>query len=157
MTIVKTISTTLVAAIAAASLSTPAKAELTGGELATLLLGGAVIYKLSKDRKDDRRRAAIEAEQNNATGYLHRHDNLGRHFHKHGSNHAHDHGYKTQPVVHDLPLPQQCKRQVTVGNKIKDAYRARCLERAGYDIAKNGTVRHDRWSGRKARPILIYR
>ena len=151
----KMIASTAAVLVAVTSLTAPAKADINGGELAAILLGGAVIYSIAKDRKDDRRRAIIEAEKENG-GFVHSHGNFGRHFHKYGVNHDNAHRFK-QPVVRNLPLPDQCKRRVTVKNKTKDAYRAKCLRRAGYDIANNGTVRHDRWLGRTARPILIYR
>ena len=197
----KYIATLVTAAVASTGLSAPAQAEVTGEELAAILLGGAVIYSIARDRnkkdannsvstsnqsvvdgythrhgnqgshfhafsdrnanshrlQQQRERGLLSNGNNGTNGFVHSHGGFGRHFHKHGVNHSTEHGRRTDHAVRDLPLPDRCERQITVRNKVKDAYRANCLRRAGYEISNNGTVRHDRWPGRKARPILVYR
>ena len=153
---------TLVGGLLVASMTTftaPAQAEISGEELAAIVIGGAIFYSLGKNQAEKRARTVIEPEieidagpsGKQVTHYRHRHDGLGVHAHRKGTVHRHG----TSTVA--LPLPNQCKRQVQVRNKIKTAYRANCLQRAGYRISNNGTVRHDRWHGRKAKPLLIYR
>ncbi|MEM7241701.1 MAG: hypothetical protein AAF429_05905 [Pseudomonadota bacterium] len=144
----------LVAGMTTISAPEPAKAEVSGEELAAIIIGGTLLYSLGKNRAEKRARTVTEpapAARPVATYYRHSHGRLGTHAHRRGV--AHSHGQTTAV----LPLPQQCERQVQVRNKVKKAYRANCLQRAGYRISNNGTVRHDRWIGRKAKPLLIYR
>ena len=148
---------TLVGGLLVASMTTftaPAQAEISGEELAAIVIGGAIFYSLGKNQAEKRQRVVTEpapVSRPVATHYRHSHGGLGTHAHKKGTVHRHAHSTAA------LPLPDQCKRQVQVRNKIKTAYRANCLQRAGYRISNNGTVRHERWSGRKAKPLLIFR
>jgi len=150
----KSIATLLVTAILAGGSANQAEAEVSGDELAAILFGGALIYAIAKER-DDRKESAANAAQDvtpNPKFYSHRHGYFGLHSHRQG--HAHRHG-TSQNLA--LPLPDQCKSRLRIDGKKRTVYRQRCLERNGYTITKNGTVRHHRWAGRKAKPILVYR
>jgi len=137
------------------SFTAPAQAEVTGEELAAIVVGGALLYSLGKNRGEERARTVVEpapVARPAPTYYQHSHGRLGLHSHRQDI--AHNHG---TAAARPLPLPHQCKRTVQVRNKVETGYRTTCLQRAGYRIGNNGTVRHDRWIGRKAKPLLIYR
>ena len=148
----KSIATVLVAGLLAGGTTNTAQAEVSGEELAAIILGGALIYSIAKNRTEKRSRVTTLPNKviTDPEIYSHRHGSYGLHTHQ--ANRAHKH-----KKAEALPLPAACKSNARIRGKTRTVYRQRCLERNGYRITNNGTVRHHRWVGRTARPILVYR
>ena len=133
----------VIAAISITAVSAPAKADKEFNRLVAIIAGGLIINEIIKDKRDDR----YESKE-----VRHRHGD-GR-WHTHASREEADRHYKKKK--HSLHLPEKCKRIIKFKNgKTKPAFSQRCLQKRGYRVTQNGTVRHHKWPGRTRRPNLI--